>query len=230
MSRGLPAEHLPYPLPPWKHAFRTLSVFCEVEELRLRSLIPSPLELRSTTLQITVMHFACTVPKRHYFDSAVIAPVRFEGIDGGYWIFGYTSTDQVLSGTREIWGFKMKLAEMEMNELPNRITGSTHRLGKRIADLTLTPSNHRFEPPDTFPRLFYKVVPRADHAEAAVKQIVKMAAETEIEETIMGDGAVSFEASDEDPLSQLEPVNVVGASLVTGRQTLVWGEVLVDLD
>jgi acetoacetate decarboxylase len=230
MSAGMPADHLPYPLPPWKHSFRTLSVFCEVDEARLRPLIPAPLELRSTTVQVTVMFFDCTVPERPYYDSAVIAPVRFGGVDGGYWVYGYTSTDQVLSGTREIWGFKMKLAEMELEESSERVSGRTTRLGKTIVDVTLTPSDHRFTPPNTFPRLFYKVIPQADRASPLAKQIVMMAAETDIKETIMGDGAVRFEPSDADPLSQLEPTNVIGASLIKGEQTLVWGEILAELD
>ena len=175
------------------------------------------------------MLFDCTIPDRLYYDSAVIAPVRYGGIDGGYWVFGYTSTDQVLSGTREIWGFKMKLAEMTLDESPDRIHGRTRRLGKTIVDIALVPSERRFTPPDTFPRLFYKVLPQADRARPLARQIVSMAPETAITETIMGDGAIRFEPSDADPLHLLEPVRVIGASLVAGEQTLVWGEVLADL-
>lgn len=228
MSVGDPFDHLPYPLPPWKHRFRTLSVFCEVDEARLRPLVPAPFALRSTTLQVTVMLFDCTIPDRLYYDSAVIAPVRYGGVDGGYWVFGYTSTDQVLSGTREIWGFKMKLAEMSLEEGADRIRGRTRRLGKTIVDVELTPSDHRFTPPDTFPRLFYKVIPQADRARPLARQIVSMAPETEVTETIMGDGRLRFEPSEADPLHRLEPFRVVGASLVAGEQTLVWGEILAD--
>ena len=32
----LDTELLPYPLPPWKHRFRTLSIFCEVDEAALQ--------------------------------------------------------------------------------------------------------------------------------------------------------------------------------------------------
>ncbi len=224
-----PFDHLPYPLPPWRHRFKTLSVYCEVDEARLRPLVPAPLEIRSNILQVTVMFFDCTVPDRAYYDSAVIAPVRYGRVDGGYWVFGYTSTDQVLSGTREIWGFKMKLAEMELKESPAAICGRTTRLGKTIVDITLTPSAHRFDPPDTFPRLFYKVLPRADRPRVACRQIVSMTPETHIRDTVMGDGAIRFEQSDADPLHALEPVRTLGASLVSGEQTLVWGEVLADL-
>ena len=126
-------EHLTYPLPPWRHAFRTLSVFCSADGDRVARLLPPQFELRESVLQITVMRFDSTVLERPYYDSAVIAPVRYAGIDGGYWVFGYTSTDQVLSATREIWGFKMKLADrIELNETDDTIRGTTERLGSRI--------------------------------------------------------------------------------------------------
>ena len=34
-EKQLDTELLPYPLPPWKHRFRTLSIFCEVDEAAL---------------------------------------------------------------------------------------------------------------------------------------------------------------------------------------------------
>ena len=66
------------------------------------------MKLRGNFVQISVMYFDSSVPVEPYYDAAVIAPVSFEGVDGGYWVHGYTSTDTVLSGTREIWGYKMK--------------------------------------------------------------------------------------------------------------------------
>ena len=78
-EKQLDTELLPYPLPPWKHRFRTLSIFCEVDEAALSTRVPAPLELASNVVQITVMHFESTVPPRPYYDSAVIAQVRYTG-------------------------------------------------------------------------------------------------------------------------------------------------------
>ena len=76
-------------------------------------------------------------------------------------MFGYTSTDQVLSGTREIWGFKMKLADrIELCERDGKIHGETERLGTTLISLELEPTGEPFEVPDTFPRLFWKVIPQ----------------------------------------------------------------------
>lgn len=223
----LDPEYLPYPLPPWKHHFTTLSIYCEVPEDRVAPLVPAPLELLGNTVQITAMFFDSTVPTRPYYDSAVIAPVRFGGVEGGYWVHGYTSTDQVLSGTREIWGFKMKLADrIAVEETEGRVHGYTERLGKRLIDINLTPSEHRFSPPDTFPRLFLKMLPKADHAAAQVRKVVMMAPETHVTSTVMGDGTIDFEQSSDDPLHRLSPTKILGASLVKGEQTLVWGQEL----
>ena len=128
-NKMLKTETLPYPLPPWRHRFRTLSVFCEVDESVLSSLVPEPLTLGSNIVQITVMHFESSVPSRPYYDSAVIAQVHHHGEVGGNWLYAVTSTDQVLSGTREIWGYNMKLAEMELHNYQKRIWGYTTRLG-----------------------------------------------------------------------------------------------------
>ena len=220
-------EHLTYPLPPWRHAFRTLSVFCSADGDRVARLLPPQFELRESVLQITVMRFDSTVPERPYYDSAVIAPVRYAGIDGGYWVFGYTSTDQVLSATREIWGFKMKLADrIELNETDDTIRGTTERLGSRIISLELEPTGEPFAVPDTFPRLFWKVLPQADGPELLTDQVVRMNAETDIVDTVWGRGTLELGASSSDALDELGPLDVLGASLVSGNQVLPWGDLV----
>lgn len=221
-------DHLPYPLPPWEHTFTTLSVFCRAERDRVAALLPPSFELRDDILQITAMHFDSTVPERPYHDSAVIAPVRYGSIDGGYWVFGYTSTDQVLSGTREIWGFKMKLADrIAIVENPDgTVRGETDRLGTTLLTLELQPTGEAFEVPDTFPRLFWKVIPHADRPAALSEQVVRFPVETVVEETVWGKGSIEVRATDSDPLDELGTLEVLGANLVTGSQVLPWGEVV----
>ena len=220
-------DHLTYPLPPWRHSFRTLSVFCGADGDRVSRLLPPHFELRESVLQITVMRFDSTVPERPYFDSAVIAPVRYQGLDGGYWVHGYTSTGEVLSATREIWGFRMKLADrIALSESGVNIRGETHRLGSTLISLELEPTGEAFDVPDTFPRLFWKVLPQADRPEALVDQVVRMQAETEILETVWGRGAIEIQGTAADPLHELGPLEVRGASLVSGNQVLPWGDLV----
>ena len=220
-------DHLTYPLPPWRHTFRTLSVFCSADGDRVARLLPPRFELREPVLQITVMRFDSTVPERPYYDSAVIAPVRYGEIDGGYWVHGYTSTDQVLSATREIWGFKMKLADrIELMESSTSIRGETDRLGATLISLELEPTGVELDVPDTFPRLFWKMLPQADRAESLVDQVVRMRAETEIVETVWGTGAISLTSTASDPLGELGELDVLGASLVGGNQLLPWGDLV----
>ena len=227
-EKQLDTELLPYPLPPWKHRFRTLSIFCEVDEAALAPRVPAPLELASNVVQITVMHFESTVPPRPYYDSAVIAQVRYGGEIGGHWVHAFTSTDQVCAGTRELWGFRMKLASMELHIDKNRIWGFTERLGRRVIAIDMRPTGHAFEPLKTFPRLFVKALPEADRADAVKRQVVQLPAETEITETVWGEGTVRFEPSEDDPTHLLKPKRVLGASLVSGNQVLPWGVVLSD--
>lgn len=146
---------------------------------------------------------------------------------GGYWVVGYTSTDQVLSATREIWGFKMKLADrIDLNETGTRICGQMDRLGSTLISLELRPTGKPLEVPDTFPRLFWKVLPQADRPETLSDQVVQMRAETNVFDTVWGDGSIDIQSTASDGLDQLGHLEVLGASFVTGTQVLPWGDVV----
>lgn len=220
------ADFLPYPLPPWEHDYRTLAVHCAVEEASLRPFIPAPLELVSERIQVAVMRFDCSVPARLYYDAAVIALVRYRGVTGGFWPFAYNSTDQAVSGTREIWGYNMKLAEMEIGESGARITGVTRRLGKTIISVAMKPSGEAIETVDMFPRLFLKLTPDEASSEGVRRSVIKMDTRPEIHSHATGSGEVSFEPSADDPLHRLEITKVFGASFTTGHQVLPWGKTL----
>lgn len=222
----LQTELLPYPLPPWRHRFRTLSVFCEVDEAALAERIMKPLELISNIVQVTVMHFESSVPARPYYDSAVIAQVRHGGTTGGTWAHAFTSTDQVLSGTREIWGYNMKLAAMELHVDEDRIWGHTERLGRRVVEIDMQPGAEPVEVPDMFPRLFVKALPEPDRPVSLNRQVVVMEAETHVTQTLWGEARMRFEPSDDDPLHLLQPKRLLGASYVAGDQVLKPGRVL----
>ncbi len=220
----LQSELLPYPLPPWRHRFRTLSVFCEVDEAVLAPRVQKPLKLVSNIVQITVMHFESSVPARPYYDSAVIAQVEYAGETGGTWVHAFTSTDQVLSGTREIWGYNMKLSEMELHVDEERIWGHTTRLGRRVISIDMRPGGEQFEVPDMFPRLFVKALPETDRAEAIDRQVVMMVADTEVTQTMWGEAVLTCEPSVDDPVHDLTPSRVLGANFVAGNQVLNWGK------
>ena len=219
-------KFLPYPLPPWEHDFRTLAVHCACDEASLRRFIPAPFELVSDRIQVAVMRFDCQVPDRLYYDAAVIALVRYNGMTGGFWPFAYNSTDQAMSGTREIWGYNMKLAEMEIAESEARIDASTRRLGKTIISVSMKPTGEKIETLDMFPRLFLKLTPDADSAEGVRQTVVKLDTRPEIQSHATGTGEVSFEPPQDDPLHLLKVTSVFGASFTTGHQILPWGQAL----
>ena len=219
-------DYLPYPLPPWEHDFRTLAVHCAVDEASLRPFIPAPLELISDRIQVAVMRFDCQVPERLYYDAAVIAMVRYKNVTGGFWPFAYNSTDQAMSGTREIWGYNMKLADMEITEGPARLEATTRRLGKTIISVSMNPTGDDFETLDMFPRLFLKLTPDADSAEGVRRSVIKMDTRPEVQNHTTGTGEVAFEPSADDPLHELKVTEEFGASFTTGHQILPWGQAL----
>ena len=219
-------DYLPYPLPPWEHDFRTLGVHCAVDEASLRQFIPAPLELISDRIQVAVMRFDCQVPERLYYDAAVIAKVRYKDVTGGFWPFAYNSTDQAMSGTREIWGYNMKLAEMEITEGAARLEATTRRLGKTIISVSMNPTGNDFETLDMFPRLFLKLTPAADSAEGVRRSVIRMDTRPEVQSYATGTGEVSFEQSPHDLLHELKVTKIIGASFTTGHQILPWGQAL----
>lgn len=225
-TKDLQAELLPYPLPPWRHRFRTLSVYCEVDEAALAERVMKPLELISNIVQITVMHFESTVPTRPYYDSAVIAQVRHGDKTGGTWAHAFTSTDQVMSGTREIWGYNMKLAEMELHVDQDRVWGQTSRAGRRVISIDMAPGGEPVDIPDMFPRLFVKSLPETDRAEAVDRQVIMMVADTETTQTLWGEAQLDIEPSEHDTLHLLAPKRIFGASYIAGNQVLNPGRVV----
>ena len=93
-----------------------------------------------------------------------------------------------------------------------------------IMEMTVT--GQSFEMPNMFPRLFVKALPHADTPTAINRQVVMMVADTEITQTLWGEGDIRFEDSEHDPLSLLKPVRVVGVNFVAGSQVLNWGKVV----
>ena len=80
--------------------------------------------------------------------------------------------------------------------------------------------------PDLFPRLFVKALPETERPEAVDRQVVMMVADTEVTQTLWGEGVLRLTSSGEDALGELQPGRVLGASYVAGNQVLNWGRVV----
>lgn len=89
----------------------------------------------------------------------------------------------------------------------------------------MKPTQEEFTPPFVnFHRMFLKLIPKADVPEADVKKIIIMDATPQsILVSKTGEGSVSFQPSEVDPIYKLNPKKVTGASFTTGYQILPWG-------
>ena len=217
---------LPYPLPPWEHDFQTLAVHCQVDTASLVPFIPPPLELASDQIQLAVMRFDCQVPTRLYYDAAVIVLVRYQNTVGGFWPFAYNSTDQAMSGTREIWGYNMKLADIKLERLTDSAEGHVSRLGKTIMSVSMNVEEKIVKTTDMFPRLFLKYIPDPKTSGGTQKTVIKMNTRPEINSHITGSGKVTFEPSQDDPLYYIKIKKTLGATFTTGHQVLPWGDII----
>ena len=226
MDEMILEQVLPYPLPPWEHDFRVLAVFGETDEKILEPLIPKPLRLRSAVVQMSVMHFNSSVPVEPYYDAAIIADVEYNGTSGGYWVYGFTSTDTVQAGTREIWGYKMKRGDnWELGGDGSRYKGIVGRRGVDLLSIDMEVNDKDFSPPALFPRIFLKVIPCASEPKASLKKVVVMRAETtEIHKDLKGDAVIEFGYSESDPLHLFDSSKLLGANYLEGHQILPWAE------
>ena len=89
----------------------------------------------------------------------------------------------------------------------------------------MTVTGKEFNQPKLFPRLFLKLIPRASHAEAALKEVVVMRAETTaVTVDLKGEAKLSMAPSVQDPVADLAPVKLIGANYIEGHQILPWAE------
>lgn len=232
-------QHSPlYPDRPYEYQnYRRLSVYGHAEESTIRDLLPEPLEYVSSEFEAFVLEAPEIDGLNGYQEGGVVIRAQYEEYEGAHMLAEYVNDAGAVAAGREIWGYPKKMATVSLEEGPDAVRGTVERNDSEILQLDFQKADVDVEVPTLFPRLQTKQIPRADGSGYDVNQVVKMTFEGDsdhfdaerIESQTTGHGEVSFEPSDEDPLYQLGPTDVIGGVLTVGNFTLSTGEILADL-
>jgi acetoacetate decarboxylase len=217
-----------YPQVPYHYKnYHKISVFCRGNRDTIKKFLPGNFEFVSDVFEIFVLKNEEIDGLDPYSEGGIVIPCKYKDKIGAYMAYEYVDTDDALCAGREIWGYPKKLAEVTYEEKKGEIHGKVIRKGKKIIEISLKLDNTEVNPPNLFPRLQVKRMPRADRYGTDIDQVIL----NEFEDTIIytrkqGSATVNWEHSSYDPIAELGPVEVLGGVFVIGDFTLTYGKVI----
>jgi acetoacetate decarboxylase len=216
------------PLPYHYKNYHKISVYCRGNRNAIEKFLPSKFEFVSDTFEIFVLKNDQIEGLDPYSEGGIVIPCKYKDRVGAYMAFEYVDTDDALCAGREIWGYPKKLAEVTYTEKDGQIHGKITRKGKTIIDISLTlDEKASVTPPNLFPRLQVKRMPKADQYGTDMDQVILNEFEDSIIHTKQyGNATVNWEHSTFDPLAELGPTEVLGGVFVIGDFTLTYGKVI----
>ena len=151
-EKQLDTELLPYPLPPWKHRFRTLSIFCEVDEAALQH---PRAGAAGACIQRRADHRHAL--REHGADAALLRQRRHRA--GGLWrrdrrALGarlHQHRSGVRGNARALGLPHEARVRWSFTSTTNRIWGFTERLGRRVIEIDMTAHGPRFRAAQDLP-------------------------------------------------------------------------------
>jgi acetoacetate decarboxylase len=217
-----------YPQVPYHYKnYHKISVYCRGNQEAIKRFLPSNFEFVSDIFEIFVLKNEEIDGLDPYSEGGIVIPCKYKDQIGAYMAYEYVDTDDALCAGREIWGYPKKLAEVIYEEKNNKIQGKIIRKGKTIIDISLTFDDAKVNPPNMFPRLQVKRMPRADQYGVDMDQVIlNKFVDSVIHTRKQGSATVNWEHSSHDPLAELGPTEVLGGVFVIGNFTLTYGKVI----
>lgn len=220
------------PLPYHYKDYHKISAYCRGHKEAIQKFLPQSFEYVSDVFEIFILNNENIDGLSPYAEGGIVIPCRYKDQVGAYMAFEYVNTDESLCAGREIWGYPKKLAEVTYQEKEDgTIRGTIVRKGKIIIDLTFQPEEREVNPPQLFPRLIVKRMPRADRYGTDMDQVIlNEFTNTQIHQRQTGQVNVNWEHSPYDPLAELGPVEVLGGIFTRGDFTLTHGKVIDQIE
>lgn len=125
--------------PPWPlfvYDVRWWSIWCEVEEGKIASVIPKCLKTIGKPInkfEIYVAQFPKS-PYPPYNEVGIIVPVKYKDVTDSYWLVAYLDEVEPICAGREVIGIPKKEARIDIKENERGINFTVERKGITIVD------------------------------------------------------------------------------------------------
>lgn len=220
------------PLPYYYKNYRRLSVYCKAQEKAIREFLPKPLEYVGNEIEVFILKNPEMKGLDPYEEGGIVIRAKYKDIIGAYIAYEFVTSDEALLAGREFWGYPKKIAQVTLHEDDKKIIGVVKRKNKEIIRAEFTQNDDaKFDVPKLFPRIQIKRIPKADKPGLDVDKVILMFDGTgnefdssAIHSVVNGNGIVTFEQSDNDPLYKLGPVEIIGARFAVGDFVLDYGK------
>ena len=230
------APMFPDPFVPYESKdYVSLYAVVEVNEEELRRIISfTPYEYVSNKAIISITDFSkCN--KVSYMDTAIVIPVKFEGREGGYYIYEYENNDAAIAAGRELWGYPKKYANITLTEDNGMFIGKVVKNGQMFIELTgqKTEDLPPVDEPKTSPHLLIKTIAHPS-GETSIRQIIERDTNPDfvLKEKLQVDVKVHIQSTEREPLDLLKPVKILGGGLIKGdfyaTEENGWGKIIAE--
>jgi len=233
MNEGwaMPPSNPYYQMPCYYKGMRVQSLLFRADENRIFELLPEPLEPAPGGIcQVDTVHAPFTTAYGEFRVSIVRLQTAFRGVVYSYISHIFETNVTALCAGREIWGAPKILADVTLQQHEGTLVGRTvfdgmeiivasSRLGVPCAveDMPATPS------------LRLKIIPRADAAAPAIKQLITYGPrDVVVRAMTKGSGALRFGCTALVDLTVLQPKEVIAAYYREQDHTESYGEILFD--
>ena len=209
-------------------------------------LLPAPLEPAAIPLASA---FIANYPRTNfslpYREAALFLMVQYGQDQGSYCLSMPVTDDMAMAAGRETFGFPKKIAQIHLDQTPDRIQGYVERNGIRFIELEFAVNEQSV--PDNFKDLiqnslaFYQTSGTPtylfksftspdnqsfDYPPRLVRQKTIFRPKT-IE---WGQAQVKLNPSNSDPWHEVEVISPLGAMRIVGDNTMLSGDVLAEVD
>ena len=222
-------EYAPlYPSLPYIYKdYEKISIYAKGNPEIMKTLLPAEFEIAGDVFEVFVLQNHDIEGLDNYAEGGLIIPCRYKGQKGAIMAFEYVDSDDALCAGREIWGYPKKLGEIKFVKEGTRIIGEVKRKGKKIINVSLDKKEKEIEIPVLFPRLQVKRMPGVETNETDLNLVIQNEFyEVITKEEWLGEATLEWEESNQDPLSLLGPLEILGGKYVRGGFTLDHGKVI----
>jgi acetoacetate decarboxylase len=199
----------------------------------VESLVPEPLKAAPGGLVYGWHNDFRAVGLGSYHEAIISIPTEFKGKQGQYLAYLYLDSDVPIAAGREIFGFPKKFGRFALSDRENVLTRVIERGGVELFRLSVQltgPGKEADLAALANPLYNLKIIPSVRRgAPPDVRQLTSMTLQNVVVHRILeGSATVKFGESPADPLSVLQPVEVLKAVYCEVDFDLPHGEVVYE--